>query len=332
MKTLRMNNEPYINTYNIYGTTCSIASHDSRIWPWIYNNFIQIRYVPDWNSYFFDNHHLIFDTCPLYSKYRIPRSMLQMKWNSIKEFIIESIDLNLYVYLYIDRFHLSVSKSYKKNRNSLHEILIYGYDSDQEIFYVADNLLEGKYIRTECTYNEIELGYMGVYSDNDFFTSVTLLEKRDEDFTFRVKQVKDLLQNYLTSKETSDLAFKEERIFGFEAWKSFYTNLIANQVIDRRAFHFFWEHKKVMTDRVRYLIDNEYIHKNYVNEALYAEFKKLEKNALIIRNLALKYSVSKDDIHFSKLSNLTETTIEYEKSLVQSLILSFENLTERELS
>lgn len=44
--------KPLLSTSNVYGTLLSIISDDERIRPWIYSNFIQIRYVIDWDVYF----------------------------------------------------------------------------------------------------------------------------------------------------------------------------------------------------------------------------------------------------------------------------------------
>lgn len=44
--------EPTFYTYNIYGSVTSMLSNNDHYLPWLYNNFIQIRYVEDWDSYF----------------------------------------------------------------------------------------------------------------------------------------------------------------------------------------------------------------------------------------------------------------------------------------
>ncbi|MFK0522295.1 hypothetical protein ACINKY_08785 [Paenibacillus illinoisensis] len=319
MKKLHMNSSPYLNTYNLYGTTFSIASHDERIWPWVYNNFIQIRYVPDWNAYFFDNHHLIFDNCPSLSKYRIPQSVMEMKWHSLKEFIIDSINLDCYVYLYVDRYYISKSAAYKKIKDNWHEILIYGYDTGKELFYVADNLREGKYILTESDFNEIEEGYSSLKSDNDFFKGIILIQKRDEDFVFRIGQVKAQLTNYLLSKETQDIAFKEESIFGFNAWMNLISDLEQKTKLDKRPFHLFWEHKKVMVDRIKYLEEKKYIKQD--ESSVLQEFVLLENKALTIRNMALKYSITQEKELQKKIIEELTQSLNKEKQLIKSLLL-----------
>ncbi|GJM73119.1 hypothetical protein HMSSN036_53350 [Paenibacillus macerans] len=45
--------DPIIDTYNIYGSITSVISNKEECWAWIYNNFIQIRYVYDWDATFF---------------------------------------------------------------------------------------------------------------------------------------------------------------------------------------------------------------------------------------------------------------------------------------
>ncbi|MBY0205901.1 MULTISPECIES: hypothetical protein [Paenibacillus] len=323
MKMLRMNPSPYLNTYNLYGTTFSIASHDEEIWPWVYNNFIQIRYVPEWKSYFFDNHHLIFDNCPFYARYRIPQSMMEMKWKSLKECIIDSINLDCYVYLYVDRYFISKSTVYQKKKDIWHEILIYGYDSNKEIFYVADNLREGKYVLTESDFNEIEVGYNSILSDNDFYKGITLLQKRDGDFTFKIGHVKEQLLNYLSSTPTQDMAFKEESIFGMNAWMQLISDLKEKTKVDKRAFHLFWEHKKVMVDRITYLESEKYL-KPEDGSFFKNEFVLMEKRAFVLRNLALKYMITQEyQIKIQLIEELV-SSLERENELITKLINNLE--------
>jgi hypothetical protein len=321
-KILQMN-EPIINTYNIYGSILSMISNDKDIWPWVYNNFVQIRYVYDWNSYFFDNHHLLFDNCPWLYHYIIPRNIILAKWNSsIKSFIIDAINNNLYIYLYVDRYYISKSNAYLKY-STLHEIFIYGYDIDENIVYVADNLLHGKYIKTKCSFDEIEKGYWSINSDNKFFLNIHAFERVEKyDLYFDLSQFITNIKNYIYSAKSIDVSFKEKCIFGMD---SIYLiiDLLDKSLVDEnvyldiRAFHLFWEHKLLMELRLKYMVDNSYL----INgESFICGYNSLSKQYLIIRNLVLKYNITHKHDILLRISQLLKLGLETERTLLNELI------------
>jgi hypothetical protein len=316
-----------INTFNLYGSITSMISNNGHCFQWIYNNFIQIRYVYDWDTFFFDNHHLLMDNCPWINHHVIPKFFIESKWDSIAEFIIDSLDKGNYVYLYVDRFHLSASvSSFNKNSN-LHEIFIYGYDIIAKEFLVADNLAYGKYIRTVCTFEEIEQGYAAINSDNfsfinpnsHFFLNVHLLSLKEEnEYSINIPQIAESINNYLDSALSVDVSFKEKALFG---QKSIYYSVdrFVNQKpnsLDIRAFHLFWEHKKLMFDRIHYLIKENYLSDC---QCLLEKYRNIRDTFETIRNMALKYNVTRDPIFFSRIQLRVSNVLIEERSILKEI-------------
>lgn len=321
-KKLFMNNNLLINTFNAYASVLSIISRDNiNISPWLYNNFIQIRYVHDWRTYFFDNHHLIFDHCPWINHHVIPRTILKNKWTSLHEFIIDAINESRYVCLYVDRYYISASKAYQKNHN-WHEIFIFGYDLEKDTFLVADNLQEGKYIHTECSFNELDEGYDAVHSDNEFFHNIHLLGIKDElDYKFNLQQVASTLENYIYSNPTIDMSFKEKSTFGIDA-----LNLTIETAVncdpssfhfDKRAFHLFWEHKKIMSLRLEYMYQLSFIPNGL---ELISSYKDLESSYLMLRNLVIKYNISNKNTLFEQIIGIFKNNIIKEKEVIYNIL------------
>lgn len=233
---------------------------------------------------------------------------IRQKWGSLTDMIIDSLNLNNYVYLYVDRFHIKKYQGYKR-KSLWHEIFIYGYDTERKVFLVADNLLEGKYIRTECSFNEVELGYSAINSNNHFFLNIHLLSVKDEkEFTIKVPQIIMSIDNYLNSSNSIDVSFKENVIFGRNVILHYAKRISQeneDKFLDRRAFHLFWEHKNLMLKRLLHL-QKVYID---INNELIENYKCVENNFLIIRNMTLKYNLTKNKsllprIHYEIINNL----------------------------
>ncbi|WP_419888966.1 hypothetical protein [Paenibacillus xylanexedens] len=316
-----------IDTFNIYGSITSIISNNEKCFTWIYNNFIQLRYVYDWNTVFFDNHHLLMDNCPWLNHHVIPKFIVQQKWNCLTQFIKESLDNGSYVYLYIDRFHLSASKSNFKKKSNLHEIFIYGYNNESEEFFIADNLAYGKYIRAVCTFEEIEKGYAAINSekfpyissDNPFFHNIHLFNlKEEKEYNINIPQIAESIKNYLDSAPSIDLSFKEKTLFGQESIY-FSVNRFEDQKpepLDIRAFHLFWEHKKLMVDRINYLIKENYLSDcNYFVE----NYKSICDSFEYIRNMALKYNITQDLKLFYKIQLRVRDVLKEEMSVLNEV-------------
>ncbi|WP_339166783.1 hypothetical protein MKX75_21770 [Paenibacillus sp. FSL R5-0341] len=321
-KKLFMNDNPLLNTFNTYASVLSIISRDNtNISPWLYNNFIQIRYVHDWNTYFFDNHHHIFDNCPWINHHVIPGTIIKNKWTSLHEFIIDAINESRYVYLYVDRYYIPASKAYQKNHN-WHEIFIFGYDLEKSTFHVADNIQEGKYIHTECTFSELDEGYNALNSDNEFFQNVHLLSiKEEHEYKFNLQQIALTLENYVYSKPTIDMSFKEESTFGIGA-----LNLTIEAAVnydqcsfrfDKRAFHLFWEHKKMMILRLEYMYQSSLIPNGL---ELINNYKELESSYLMLRNLVIKYNITNKNTLRQQIIEIFKSNINKEKEVIYNIL------------
>ncbi|RCX12710.1 hypothetical protein DFR58_1209 [Anaerobacterium chartisolvens] len=312
--------DPIVNTYTTYGILFSIM-HD-RMWPWIFNNFIQIRYAPAWGMYVFDNHRLLLSDCPYIAYYCFPQSLIISKWNkSLKQLIIDSVNSDFYLFLFADRYYIPKSDCYLKEHNP-HEIFIFGYDLEKEIVYAADNLEYGKFIQIKCTFQELENGYWSVKGKYTLLTDVRLLKPKD-DITcdFDLEQVLLSLDSYLNSKRTVDVSEDQKCDFGFDSFRRIFedlSNLSAGEdYIDIRPFHLFYEHKLLMDMRVKYLVQNGYLPGGI---SLTESFSTLKDDYLSLRNLIVKYDVKKDPKLVSRITNKFQQNIMVEKSLIANLI------------
>ncbi|MFX3650433.1 MAG: hypothetical protein ACE3K2_13485 [Paenibacillus sp.] len=307
-----------INTFNVYGSISSILSNNKKCLPWFYNNFIQIRYVYDWDTFFFDNHHLLMDNCPWLNHHVVPRFVIESKWDSIVDFIVDSLKLGHYVYLYVDRYFISASTAYLK-WSHLHEIFIYGFDWESKKFLIADNLSDGKYVQTECTFEEVAQGYNAMKGNNHFFLNIHLLSKKEEEeYTLNLPQIIMSIENYLNSVITLDVSFKEKTLFGQNAILFSVDKMIEDETkrLDKRAFHLFLEHKKLMLSRINYLIHENRLKYEHVSES----YKNIVRRFEIIQNMTLKYNKTKDQNSLSRIRNQISDGLNEEKLVLDEMI------------
>ncbi|WP_059052806.1 hypothetical protein [Paenibacillus senegalimassiliensis] len=296
-------NEPVITSYPVFANPLSIIQDNQQGWSWIISNFIQVVCPkPDSLTLNFKN----YSESPILCYQHIKKSLINSRWEDIAEFIIDSIDMNNYVYMIVDQHYLSASDAFQRLRCP-HDIFIYGYDSCKKIFNVADNMKSGKYVFSTCSFDELKNAYNMLPKDQDtiypfnpnegFNQSVKLLSLNAHiEYKFNINYVIKSLLDYLESKLTMNEIhqYRESHSYGISTYADVceYVYLLEkNQVdFDIRSFHLIYEHKKLMRMRVDFLKKTNFL--KDINE-LIEQCQKLETETLMIRNLALKYYINK---------------------------------------
>ena len=143
--------EPFIHmTWAPYNYIISITQREAGFNEWFLNSMINIvgihgakgsipffRYTfsPDPSTSFaFCN---IWDACPYINKLTLNRKLINNTVNDITRFFIEMINDGNYIYTYLNHFFVE--------RNISHQTLVYGYDYEKKLFYIADHFDNGKY-------------------------------------------------------------------------------------------------------------------------------------------------------------------------------------------
>ncbi|RPK27816.1 hypothetical protein [Paenibacillus xylanexedens] len=319
MKKLYMG-QPLMDTMNYQGTIFSILSDEKKIMPWVYNNFIQLRYVIDWEVYCYDNQDIIVETCPFIKKNIIDRELVEKKWGSFVEFIKECIDTDSYVWCHLNRFYIPAHSVYKKE-NQFHETLVLGYD--ENVIYIADNLANGKYQVTECTYDEINDAFRSVDSPYDHITRVILLKKKEEDvYELNIAQIVDGIRRHLYSRASFDpVNYNVLSIYGLDVYKYLISRFQHHKhkmnKLDIRPFHLIWEHKKIMTLRLKELAKRGYLQDS---SDVISRYTEIEQRTLILRNTVIKYNVSQSSSLLDKIESELRFVHSEERSSMEDLL------------
>ena len=105
---------------------------------------------------------------------------------------------------------------------------------------------------------------------------------------------------------------------------SFYANIphylnsceVQNIPIDVRIFHFLYEHKHIMMNRIDFLLNKSII----TDSSLQTDWEKIAKNALIIRNNVIKMNLIDKKTGYVSLKNLLEFLKENETVVLKKTI------------
>lgn len=96
----------------------------------------------------------LWEICPYLFVRSIDRVTINTFDIKIVDFVISSINRNCYCYLYVKTDEIEAYK----NRKGSHDLFIYGYDLQDEIFYCAD-YFESNYEKAKIPFEQVKKGY-----------------------------------------------------------------------------------------------------------------------------------------------------------------------------
>jgi hypothetical protein len=195
--------------------------------------------------------------------------------NELEELFLKKLDEGFYIYTYVNERYIPRRKSYSKFDFG-HDILVHGYDDD--FFIVLGYCDDGQYRSTTVP----RKNFMAAFYDDsgiDFFKA-----RNHYEYKFDVKKNIELITKYLLS-EAGYYMFVEdytgEVFYGIGAFYKMLQKISETDII--RQFDFFYEHKRLMYDRLCC-----FSRLMPVEEAGYQE---ILDSASIVRSLALKYNI-----------------------------------------
>ncbi len=323
---LELHNPP-INCYLHHAYPLTVAMSHKDFNAWFYSNYIQLEYFINGNTLNFLTYPIsgFSSLCPLLDYERLDLEFIYKSNINVIDLIKNSISLGYYVMTYTDEYYIPDRISYERKIHFRHEIMIYGFDSDKSVFNVIGFNKELKYSPSCVSFSEFETSYLNsINKTNDFI----LMKAKDSksyrpSYEFDIVNVKNLLTDYLFSKNTSEnfrlIGKPNNGICGISVYDElikYYQNILnddSGKVCDIKHFHLLYEHKKAMVSRLEYLAENKYINSNNDITSIFGE---LEKKSLNMRNIIMKYNSTKNKKHLNYIIDSLPKMYQIEKKAI----------------
>lgn len=314
---------------------------------WIYSNYIQIfaltdlynRGVRSGTGDFFFRYdgcwqELEVRACPWIEYSMVPYKLLFSHYD-VHDFITASIDAECYVKVCIDIFYI---KNYASENHVNHEILIYGYDKEKEIYYAADNFAHGKFGWSEVEFSDMKQALSSVieadFATEGFQEYAILMKYRkcqnsiDEMFELNIHKIIYELKSYLLMNGYGEeyRMNSKECVFGMDYYKELDIYLKKCQdsleKVDIRTISTLIDHKIMMAFRIKYLSEKGYLRDCEIDEEVFLIFYK---QLIQARNFILKYNITRVSRSIEKAVILLEAVSISEKQAIIKLIEGLEN-------
>lgn len=313
------------------------------MYPWFYENYVQLYYNPDKFLRFLNIKEVWFD---FYGGYTEPRRFLacrgihlnDLEQVNILDFIKESIDSNCYLYTYIDEYYTRL----QGKNHFVHDIFVYGYDEENQKILVIGFDRKMNFTNYGVDFNQFKTGFdngvrMAKLTDQWKGANYCLViePKLEEDYRyeFEMDSLLAALSDYLNStnkygrKNPHDTNYAiyqgENNVYGINT----YDQLIecirhdlecssSYERLDFRPFHLFYEHKRQMRKRMEFLgaaLDAGY--KPKLTD-LITRCKNLEEVFNIIRIKSMKCVCDRDKQVLNEIISSLKTQKKNESDLL----------------
>ena len=306
---------------------------------WLKNCFIQIE---GWDMENMDYEDFWMLECPLIRYQRISKKIIELKWKTIIDFIVEMLDNEQYIYLLVKT---NAIEQYENFNGAVHDALIYGYDEKKKIFFVADFFKNGKYSTCNVPYKILETATQNFTESQErhwiFTADIILLEvpKREQPH-FSLMRFKETLECYLEGKSTREWYHRSQRcyvrypyrlLYGMDTYKILYryVEMIQKDGILlphwRQVYHLWYEHKCNMSSRIKYV---EETYGLFITEKYSDRYYTIMKKAEITLMLLIKYNIT----HDGKIADIVKKYIDEvraeEQEILESIVQQLFNIVE----
>lgn len=311
---------PPLKGFLRWAYTLSITSAHKQTIPWYYSNFIQLhcnkKFLVDGRQYYvdffrgqanelnFNNPFLL--TCSV--NYTLLDNLALKDWT---KFYADQIRNDYYCIVFLDESKISSSASYQKEPFP-HHLLLYGFDWKEEIFYASMFNKMGVYCNLEISFREFQdalHSMRNLIKENFSSDHHTYFYKyMPHSYHFDKKSVINQLREYMngeTHLNRINRNFNEEA-FGIKIYEYLQMYYEAVEYKDPRLcdrndvrhLHVLWEHKKMMSERIEYLIDEGIIP---YDKELVEGYKDITKKAMKLRDQYIRHEIREDREMFERI-------------------------------
>lgn len=231
----------------------------------------------------------------------------QARKKGVIETIIYSLNNNRYVRLLMDFYYIKNSPWYRDEEHLLHWMpIIIGYDEEKKVFFLCDNLFNGKYEMVEVTFDEVIMARKG--HENEIMESCYFDEKID--FELSMYDLKLLLRSYIdgdcyinknyVTYNREDIKLQHQEIFGirvYDIMKKLVEELyVSDLAYDVKTFHVMLDHIRVCNVMMKWLKSKNQVDNANIGTLDWAidKYDQLLENTIEIQNLYIKFSINNE--------------------------------------
>lgn len=289
---------------------------------WMVNNFINIKYNPDWfpqGVYFSNNEYrnkmVEFYDCPFLRTQKILYNDKKMIFGkNVVDFSLQCIEQNRFVLLLVDRHYLARGK-----KGNIHQILLHGYDKINKKFYYADNGDNGKYVTDlTCSFDELQAGLLNVeycLVEPDVSESIFTFDVvQNETYNINIEKILFQLNQYLYEERISFDGLCYNGIGVYDALLQYFENEL-NFEANFSDLCVIREHKSLMVERIKYL--ENFCKKKF--QTLYM-YESLEQQCQVLLMKCIKYYYKRDQKGKNDVVSMIKNICEEEKKVLSKLI------------
>ncbi|RJE89659.1 hypothetical protein D3P07_05320 [Paenibacillus sp. 1011MAR3C5] len=307
--------------------------------PWIYTHYNQLYISKDYMEFgeyrldFFPNLMVLFGNVPWLQYRQTNKGTLANLNIDIHAFLQCHLDEGYYCSTYVDEYYIPNSISNGVHHFS-HDLMVFGYDLNRKIYNIAIFDKNRQFSFQEVSFENFDLAY---YNDEgqkgiSLCRKVELREYGGSRFgaqlgryDLELQTMLDSMSDYLHSVNTSKrLRFHYQSIEGYYGLDIYtglqeYFRLLAEGSLnlDVRPLHILWEHKKMMTARIRYLQEQGALGEE---SAALEGYTRLEGEAMVLRNMLLKYFYSRNNGTLGDIANRLGPMQAAEKQVLSALV------------
>ena len=288
---------PFDTTWPWNSMLISILSANKESLDWVYSNFINIECMENKQreGELFITYSIpdLFRMCPFIRLNSLKRNEVNvLSSGDTLNFLINCIYYKYYLFGIFDQ-------SFFLENGSLHQTFIYGYNLKFRVFHVADFTFEGKYSFQQIEMDQIINGFNAVKQEQDYLpnqVALQLLQFVKFEYDLDPILIYHMLLNYLNGeREVGARQFfnADERYYGVRVYDKiidFICLEMEKNVFDHKRLNFIYIHKIHLMNTFRRLKEL-----TLIGNLIEQEWEGLINDALFIRNLYLKYTITKRD-------------------------------------
>jgi len=329
--------EPIVYSYKHHGLPLSIIQYNENTKFWILSRYINLYAVPNfddvhWLDYF--SQHLFSFHSPWIFPQRITKNTLLNVFGKIgfSEFVINCIDSGQYVYIEYDAYYIPHHSSFKRIHH-ISNLLVFGYDKGNNLFNILDYDYNNnmRFCEMQVKFADLADAYYNMDAPEYNAISVLSVSGADAQFTPDMSLIKQRLEGYLEGTDYLSnyrvaMNFhhgnSKGRVFGINIYDLLEEYIDStnkgNSKLYIQPFSTLWEHKRVLQLLGESIIELDGNGED--SKLLSNSLQKMERMAMIIRNLCLKQKISKSVYFVNKIKSHLQELREYERSTLFDLI------------